>query len=95
MALKFGKLASAVALATLAIGSVQAKEGGDQYPNGAETWLAGALPPPGNYFLNYFGYYSGDLVDGGGKKVPGAGVDAWFNAFRFVQITEHKVFGGN
>ena len=95
MAMKFGKLASAVALATLAIGSVQAKEGGDQYPNGAETWLAGALPPPGNYFLNYFGYYSGDLVDGGGKKVPGAGVDAWFNAFRFVQITEHKILGGN
>ena len=95
MKLKFGKLASAVALATLAIGSVQAKEGGDQYPNGAETWLAGALPPPGNYFLNYFGYYSGDLVDGGGKKVPGAGVDAWFNAFRFVQITEHKILGGN
>ena len=48
MAMKFGKLASAVALATLAIGSVQAKEGGDQYPIGAETWLAGALPPPGN-----------------------------------------------
>ena len=95
MKLKFGKLASAVALATLAIGSVQAKEGGDQYPNGAETWLAGALPPPGNYFLNYFGYYSGDLVDGSGKKVPGAGVDAWFNAFRFVQITEHKILGGN
>ncbi len=48
MALKFGKLASAVALATLAIGNVQAKEGGDQYPNGAETWLGGAVPPPGN-----------------------------------------------
>ena len=45
MAMKFGKLASAVALATLAIGSVQAKEGGDQYPNGAETWLGGAVPP--------------------------------------------------
>ena len=95
MALKFGKLASAVALATLTIGNVQAKEGGDQYPNGAETWLGGAVPPPGNYFINYFGYYSGDLVDGGGKKVSGAGVDAWFNAFRFVQTTEHKILGGN
>ena len=95
MKLKFGKLASAVALATLAIGSVQAKEGGDQYPNGAETWLGGAVPPPGNYFINYFGYYSGDLVDGSGKKVAGAGVDAWFNAFRFVQTTEHKILGGN
>ena len=45
MELKFGKLATALALATLAIGSVQAKEGGDQYPNGAETWLGGAVPP--------------------------------------------------
>jgi hypothetical protein len=95
MNLKFGKLASAVALATLAIGSVQAKEGGDQYPNGAETWLAGAVPPPGNYFINYFGYYSGDLVDGSGKEVSGAGVDAWFNAFRFVHTSEHKILGGN
>ncbi len=95
MKLKFGKLASAVALATLAIGSVQAKEGGDQYPNGAETWLGGAVPPPGNYFINYFGYYGGDLVDGNGKKAASGEVDAWFNAFRFVQTTEHKILGGN
>jgi len=95
MALKFGKLASAVALATLAIGSVQAKEGGDQYPNGAETWLGGAVPPPGNYFINYFGYYGGDLVDGNGKKAPTGEVDAWFNAFRFVHTSEHKILGGN
>ena len=54
MELKFGKLAGALALAALTIGSAQAKDGGDQYPNGAETWLAGAVPPPGNYFLNYF-----------------------------------------
>lgn len=37
MNMKLHKLAGAVALAALAIGSVQAKEGGDQYPNGAET----------------------------------------------------------
>ncbi len=95
MNVKLHKLAGAVALAALAIGNVQAKEGGDQYPNGAETWLAGAVPPPGNYFINYFGYYSGDLVNGDGKKVAGAGVDAWFNAFRFVQTSEHKILGGN
>lgn len=76
------KIAAAVALGVLALGSAQAKEGGDQYPNGAETWLAGAVPPPGNYFINYFGYYSGDLVDGDGKRVRGAGVDAWFDALR-------------
>ncbi|MGD9710230.1 MAG: transporter [Halothiobacillaceae bacterium] len=93
--MKHKRIAAAVVLGMLALGSAQAKEGGDQYPNGAETWLGGAVPPPGNYFINYFGYYSGDLVDGDGDKVSGAGVDAWFNAFRFVQTTEHKILGGN
>ena len=93
--MKFSKLFAAVVLASAAIGSASAKEGGDQYPNGAETWLAGAVPPPGNYFVNYFGYYGGDLQNGDGKDVPGAEVDAWFNAFRFVQTTEHKILGGN
>ena len=41
------------------------------------------------------GYYSGNLVDGDGKRVRGAGVDAWFDALRFVQTTEHKILGGN
>jgi hypothetical protein len=39
-------------LAAACVGSASAKEGGDQYPNGIETWFAGAVPPPGNYFLN-------------------------------------------
>ncbi len=34
--------------AALAASPVFAKEGGDQYPNGAENWFAGAMPPPGN-----------------------------------------------
>ena len=51
----------------LAAGAVQAKEGGDQYPNGGETWFAGAVPPPGNYLINYLGYYSGKLKDGSGN----------------------------
>lgn len=93
--MNISKIAAAVALGTLAIGGAHAKEGGDQYPNGAETWLAGAVPPPGNYFINYFGYYGGDLVDGNGKKAPTGEVDAWFNAFRFVHTSEHKILGGN
>jgi len=35
-----------VALGALAAGTAGAKEGGDQYPNGIETWFAGAVPPP-------------------------------------------------
>lgn len=76
-----------------------AKEGGDQYPNGAENWLAGAVPPPGNYFLNYMGHYSGKLVDGSGNKVAaGAGgvkVNATFDALRFVKVTDFTFLGAN
>ncbi len=93
--MKVKRIVTALSLGLVMCASAQAKEGGDQYPNGGETWLAGAVPPPGNYFINYFGYYSGNLVDGDGKRVRGAGVDAWFDALRFVQTTEHKILGGN
>ena len=53
------------------------------------------MPPPGNYFINYFGYYGGELRDGNGNKAPSGEVDAWFNAFRFVHTSEHKILGGN
>ena len=85
----------AIALSVLVVGGAAAKEGGDQYPHGSENWLAGALPPPGDYFLNYAGYYNGDLRDGDDDKVHGASVTAWFDALRWVKVTNHQVFGGN
>jgi hypothetical protein len=76
-----------------------AKEGGDQYPNGAEGWGAGALPPPGSYFLNYMIGYSGKLKNGnGGDAILGTttpSVDAAADALRFIQITDIKLLGGN
>jgi len=79
--------------------SAFAKEGGDQYPNGAETYMAGALPPAGDYFLNYAGWYGGELQDGGGQTVQVAGkavkVDAWFDALRWVKVTHTKILGAD
>jgi hypothetical protein len=76
-----------------------AKEGGDQYPNGAENWFAGAAPPPGSYFINYSGYYGGRLKDGSGQNVLLNGgtplVNATFNAFRFAAITRFKLLGAD
>ncbi|MFV0282399.1 MAG: transporter [Castellaniella sp.] len=89
------KLIVALTLALGLCGLAQAKEGGDQYPNGAENWMAGAVPPPGSYFVNYAGYYSGKLRDGNGDRVPGASVDAWFDALRYINITPYKILGGN
>lgn len=93
--LKTHRLIIALSIAVGLCGVAQAKEGGDQSANGAESWMAGAVPPPGNYFINYSGYYTGSLRGGNGDKVPGANVDAWFNAFRFLQVTNHKFLGGN
>ncbi len=85
----------ACALSTLFVSASYAKEGGDQYPHGAEGFMAGALPPPGNYFLNYAGYYGGDLHNGNGDKVNGVEVSAYFDALRYVHVTEKTVLGGN
>jgi hypothetical protein len=79
---------------------VLAKEGGDQYPNGSENWFAGATPPPGLTYVNYFGYYSGQLKDGAGNKVVGPNgltpqVDATFDAIRVIAMTKYKIFGAD
>lgn len=45
--------------------------GGQAYPLGAEDFFAGAAPPPGFTFVNYFNYYTaGDLRDNTGHTVP-------------------------
>jgi hypothetical protein len=86
-------------LLALSSGFVHAKEGGDQYPNGAENWMSGALPPPGNYFLNYVGAYRGKLKNGDGDNANIAGrtpkVDAVFDALRFIKVTDTKILGAS
>jgi len=75
------------------------KEGGDQYPNGAENWFAGSAPPAGHYYVNYLGYYAGRLKDGSGQAALLNGqtpsVYATFNALRFVEMTHFKLLGGD
>jgi len=83
----------------IAIPTTYAKEGADQYSNGAENWLTGAAPPPGLYYINYFGYYSGELKNGSGDKANVGGttpsVSAVFDAFRFIEITRFKIAGAD
>jgi hypothetical protein len=86
-------------LAILIAPAVYAKEGGDQYPNGAENWFAGATPPPGFYYVNYLGYYTGELKNASGAKVILNGttpsVQATFDAFRFIEMTKFKILGAD
>lgn len=80
--------------ALLASPSALAKDGPDQFLNGAENFMAGALPPPGNYFINYLGYYQGDYRDNDGNKVP-VDAKATFDALRFIYVSNYKIFGGD
>lgn len=90
---------AAISALALTAGLAHAKEGGDQSPNGAENWLGGAVPPPGQYFLGYAGHYSGKLRDGDGNQVNAGGrtptVDASFVVGRYVNVTQTTLFGAN
>ncbi len=70
--------------------------GGGAYPNGAEDFMSGAVPPPGTYFINYFDYYSaGSFRDKDGRKTPFEfDADIYANVFRLIHVTKYKILGG-
>jgi len=86
-------------LAVALIGfSGQAMAGGGQnYPNGAEAFLAGAVPPPGFYFLDYLYYYNADTMkdDNGDDIEAFDDVSVVANVFRFLWATDKQILGGN
>ncbi|MCG6941815.1 MAG: transporter [Thiohalocapsa sp.] len=90
---------AAVATAALVAGTpaIATEGGGSHYPNGAEDFMVGALPPPGNYFIDYLSWYSADSFrDGdGGRLFQDFNLDVVANTFRFIHVTEHKVLGAN
>lgn len=96
----FMRLCVAFATALLlmaAAATVQATEmGGGAYPNGAEDFMAGAVPPPGFYFLDYLNYYHASTFrDGNGNSaIPDFDLKATANVFRFLYVTKHQVLGG-
>lgn len=71
--------------------------GGGAYPNGAEGVMAGALPPPGFYYLNYLTHYNADrLNDKDGDELPvDFNLNATANVSRFLYMTKKHVAGGN
>ena len=86
-------LAPALICLVLAAGSpARATEnGGGAYPNGAEDFMSGAVPPPGNYFINYIDYYSANKFKNG---PPDFKVSVAADTLRFIHITDKQVLGG-
>lgn len=68
--------------------------GGGCYPNGAEDFMAGALPPPGTYFVNYMTYYAANKFRSS-LMPPDFKVEAFANVFRLVHVTPQTVLGGS
>ncbi|MCK8681847.1 SphA family protein [Pseudomonas umsongensis] len=73
------------------------ESGGSAYAHGAETWMPGFLPPPGDYYLNYTNYYRADKLNGpdGDTLIDDFEVEAFANVFRYVHVTNKKILGGN
>ncbi len=70
--------------------------GGGAYPNGAEDFMSGAAPPPGTYFINYFGFYSAQRFKGNdGDNLSPFKADIFSNTFRLIHITDKKLLGAN
>lgn len=70
---------------------------GQHYPNGAEDFWSGALPPPGFYLKNYFAMIQKNrLMGDDGNKVPAdLKVDVTAVVPRFIWMTPVNVLGGN
>ncbi len=70
--------------------------GGGAYPNGAEDFMCGAVPPPGFYYINYtVGYFSDTFRDSDGKSVdPDFKLTAYGNVSRLVYVSKKKILGG-
>jgi hypothetical protein len=71
--------------------------GGGAYANGAEDFMSGAFPPPGNYLLDYLNYYHAtDLKDRHGDSlVPDFELTALVNVVRLVHVTNHQILGAD
>jgi hypothetical protein len=74
-----------------------ATEGGGGNQGGAEGFMSGALPPPGQYIINYSMYYSADSFKGGDghTSINDFDAHAFVDVVRFINVTPVTILGGN
>lgn len=81
----------------VAMQALATESGGGAYPNGAEGFMAGALPPPGQYLVNYAVYYGADsMKDNAGHTLPiPFDLQVFADTVRFINVTPVTILGGN
>ena len=62
------------------------------YPDGIENFFAGAFPPPGFYFQNYWLFYKADQFLGG---PPNPKAFVFVEALRFIYSSKINILGAN
>ncbi len=71
--------------------------GGQAYPNGAEAFMVGAMPPPGITMINYayYGHASKLKDDDGDDTHVLDSADVGGDIIRLIWISKYKILGGN
>ncbi|NMM26911.1 MAG: hypothetical protein HHJ12_06385 [Glaciimonas sp.] len=99
--MKITKISYLVALAITGVivthAAYATEGGGSIYPMGAESFLTGALPPPGFYPLVYLNHYNADKIknnDGDDVAPPNFKVTANVIAPRLIWVTGNTLLGG-
>lgn len=81
-------------LAVVSAGDALAAESrGTAYPLGAEGFMAGAVPPPGTYLINYAQYYTADKLKIKGAPDVAVDLNAYADVIRLIHITPYQIFG--
>lgn len=62
------------------------------YPDGIENFFAGAFPPPGFYFQNYWLFYTADRFPNG---PPNPKAFVFVEALRFIYSSKFTILGAN
>ena len=89
-------MAAVTVAATTGSSAFATEGGGSIYPNGAENYMVGAVPPPGLYVLEYLsGYSASQLNDNAGNQIPlNFNLNATAAATRFIWVTDQKILCG-
>ncbi len=76
-------------------GGVEATERGlAAYPDGAQSFFCGMLPPPGSHFRQTVFYYVADHFHSADEPID-ADFNAFVNVFSYVYSSGSKLWGGN
>jgi len=77
-------------------GAFASEGGGSAYLGGNEDFMCGAFPGPGFYSIVYAFHYTADeYMDGNGNKTGDFDLDVTGAAFRFIYVSDMKLFGAD